>query len=100
LGLCLYLLADKADYKVTVDGADFVVDSTTVVAPAAGVCGNLSASLRFFVCWDFSDNVFVLQVRRTGLKCLSTCDSSQRVSESEMAAFCFHPLPEEISSAS
>jgi hypothetical protein len=50
LGLCLYLLADKADYKVTVDGADFVVDSTTVVAPAAGVCGNLSASLRFFVC--------------------------------------------------
>jgi hypothetical protein len=42
-----HLLADKADYKVTVDGADFVVDSATVAAPAAGVCGNLSASLPF-----------------------------------------------------
>ena len=31
-----HLLGDKADYKVTVDGADFVVDSASVAAPAAG----------------------------------------------------------------
>jgi hydrocephalus-inducing protein len=31
-----HLLTEKADYKVTVDGADFIVDSASVAAPAAG----------------------------------------------------------------
>ena len=31
-----HLLADKAEDKVTVDGADFIVDSAAVSAPAAG----------------------------------------------------------------
>jgi hydrocephalus-inducing protein len=49
-----HLLADKADYKVTVDGADFVVDAATVAAPAAGAPPRVAAVFRVDFAHDFA----------------------------------------------
>ncbi len=81
-----HLLADKAEYKVTVDGADFIVDSAAVAAPAAGKRSLQPCVVAILL------TIFFTQRRMMVLKCLWTCDSSPQALASATAGWCCRPL--------